>query len=361
MRIFWIQTASQINDVLKNKKYKELSYEEIIQELFFFGFTSLFGLHRTYLFTDSDELSIFTNCTNSYEIQAKWAKENGINLTPNWQKDILAAQIEEFKPDVIYTGNYNILDRRMKKYLPNAKLYALWNASPMPDDINLDYFDLGVTFNEVYVAQLKDKGINNVERSSFYINPDIKLRQNDKNLKKNIDISFVGRYTPMFSKRNDMLKMVYQYFIRNHTVNYYLLTTKRIKGLIPIVPLQILRAYKKPVYLENMFDVFSRTKININAHSDITGTNKGNMRVFELLGNGSFMISDDGNYPKPLEKGVDFVVYKSYEDLLNKIDYYLNNEAEREQIAINGYEKIKTNFDTKTGSHNLKSIFEKYL
>ena len=33
--------------------------------------------------------------------------------------------------------------------------------------------------------------------------------------------------------------------------------------------------------------------------------------------------------------------YESYEDLLEKVEYYLTHEEERAQIARNGYEKVK--------------------
>ena len=47
-------------------------------------------------------------------------------------------------------------------------------------------------------------------------------------------------------------------------IQYHLLTAKRFKGLIPSVPWKLLNAYKKPVFLESMFKVFSRSKIVLN-------------------------------------------------------------------------------------------------
>ena len=37
--------------------------------------------------------------------------------------------------------------------------------------------------------------------------------------------------------------------------------------------------------------------------------------------------------------GEDFVYFESKEDLIGKIDYYLEHEKEREEIARNGFEK----------------------
>ena len=87
------------------------------------------------------------------------------------------------------------------------------------------------------------------------------------------------------------------------------------------------------------------------------------MRVFEALGIGSFMLSDKGIYPKYLEDGMDFISYKDTNDLLDKIEYYLENEneREREEIAKHGYETICKYYSTEIGSKKLKAIFEENL
>jgi len=320
-----------------------------------FGFSDLFAI-------DKYNKNFFDTVVNSKYIQKKWAKENALKYNEdNWQKEILAAQVEKFKPDVIYTGNHGFLTKEMKEYLPKAKLYALWNASPMQEGIGLSHFDLGISFNEVYHQHLQKRGIKNIEYNSFYIDPEIKNRLDSMNLQKDIDISFVGRYAPMFKTRNQFLYDVYSNFKKDYNIQYYLLTGSRLRGLIPMLPWKLLSSYNKPVFLEDMFKVFNRSKIVLNTHSNITGSVKGNMRVFEALGSGSFMLSDDGIYPEHLVAGEDFVTYKNNKDMIEKIDYYLKNDNEREEIALNGYNKISKYYSTDIGSQNLENIFKKYL
>ena len=45
--------------------------------------------------------------------------------------------------------------------------------------------------------------------------------------------------------------------------------------------------------------------------------------------------------PEYFIPGEDIVLYDSIPDLLMKIEYYLEHEDERVQIAKNGYEKVK--------------------
>src|SRR3989338_10483603 len=51
----------------------------------------------------------------------------------------------------------------------------------------------------------------------------------------------------------------------------------------------------------------------------------------------------EGYFPKFTE-GKDFATFKNEEELLQKINYYLKNEKEREQIAQRAYKKVTQNF-----------------
>lgn len=79
--------------------------------------------------------------------------------------------------------------------------------------------------------------------------------------------------------------------------------------------------------------------LNITLRSILTGIPQ---RVFDIMGCGGFLLSNFQNdfleYFVPDE---DFVFYESYEDLQNKVSYYLEHEDERKRIAQNGYEKVK--------------------
>lgn len=94
-------------------------------------------------------------------------------------------------------------------------------------------------------------------------------------------------------------------------------------------------------YYEAMPKVFKKSKINLNItlRSIKTGIP---LRIFDILGAGGFLIT---NYQSELtdyfEIDKDLVCYESLDDLINKIEYYLNHEEERNRIAKNGHEKVK--------------------
>ena len=89
-----------------------------------------------------------------------------------------------------------------------------------------------------------------------------------------------------------------------------------------------------PVYKAQKRAVYAKTKIMINQH--ISGDTE-NMRDWECLAMKTFMLSD--LVPKELEGGM--VKYSDFDDLNNKVKYYLDNPKEREQIALRGYELVK--------------------
>lgn len=87
--------------------------------------------------------------------------------------------------------------------------------------------------------------------------------------------------------------------------------------------------------------VFRNSKINLNISLRSIGSGIP-LRAFDIMGCGGFLLT---NYQSDLlelfEPDKDFVYYTSYQDLIQKIDYYLSHETERKKIAINGYEKVK--------------------
>ncbi len=87
--------------------------------------------------------------------------------------------------------------------------------------------------------------------------------------------------------------------------------------------------------------IFKLSKINLNMTNRAIRSGIP-LRIFDILGCGGFLIT---NYqPELLDYFVpdqDLVLYDSIPDLINKLDYYLTHESEREQIAKNGYNKVK--------------------
>lgn len=94
-------------------------------------------------------------------------------------------------------------------------------------------------------------------------------------------------------------------------------------------------------YMEEMPLVFQNSKINLNMtlRSIHTGIP---LRAMDIMGCGGFLLT---NYQQDFldffEPGIDYIYYSNKKELLYLADYYLLHEEERQEIARNGYKKVK--------------------
>ena len=95
-------------------------------------------------------------------------------------------------------------------------------------------------------------------------------------------------------------------------------------------------------YYNQMPLAFDRAKINLNISLKVIQSGIP-LRVFDVLGCGGFLIT---NYQHEIaecfEDGRELVIYEDIPDLITKVEYYLKHDDERRKIAMNGYEKVRS-------------------
>lgn len=87
--------------------------------------------------------------------------------------------------------------------------------------------------------------------------------------------------------------------------------------------------------------IFHQSKINLNltAKSIRSGLS---LRIFDVLGCEGFLITNyQAELPEHFNIGEDLETYTSLDDLMGKCEYYLSHDKERQEIAHNGFEKVK--------------------
>lgn len=99
-----------------------------------------------------------------------------------------------------------------------------------------------------------------------------------------------------------------------------------------------------PISYDRMLEIFRRSKINLNisvAYSPRTGqVRQLKARPFEVCLAGGFLLTDDApGLSDYFEVGREVALYSDDADLVEKCRYYLANDAEREAIALRGWEK----------------------
>ena len=87
--------------------------------------------------------------------------------------------------------------------------------------------------------------------------------------------------------------------------------------------------------------IFHQSNINLNltAKSIRSGLS---LRIFDVLGCEGFLITNyQAELPEHFNIGEDLEAYTSLDDLMGKCEYYLSHDKDRQEIAHNGFEKVK--------------------
>lgn len=107
--------------------------------------------------------------------------------------------------------------------------------------------------------------------------------------------------------------------------------------------------YGFPVWLTTLpftdyVSLYQKAKIGINVHNRGDYT-VGSYRLFDLPANGVMQISDGGQYLEQFfSVGDEVVSYRSADELIDKVQYYLAHDVERERIALNGFRRVRKDY-----------------
>ncbi len=87
-----------------------------------------------------------------------------------------------------------------------------------------------------------------------------------------------------------------------------------------------------------MYNLFSGSKIVLNYHVGVAGNYAGNMRLFEVTGIGSCLLTDNKkNMSDLFDIDNEVVVYDNAEDCIRKANWLLEHEENRKQISAAGH------------------------
>lgn len=331
-----------------------LSYAEQLAAMHadYFGVTTSylngFGHHG------HEAFHILDNCE---PLQRRWAEENGFPFDSNWRRNIALEQIKRSRPDILFMSSiFDLYGDFLEAARPHVGKLVGWVACAMPENINFGQMDLILTGAEEYADIFRRKGLSpGVVLASF--DPDILLRLNPDE-PRDIDVCFIGGLSAHHSKRIEFLTRIAK--ATNLSLWGYGLEPGgllgHIKQRIMRSPLQ--RAYKGHCWGIEMYRTLRRSKIVLNSHIDVAGSSAGNMRMFETTGVGSFLLTDKKiNSEELFVGGKEVVCYDNVDDAIGKIQYYLCNEHERQNIAAAGQQRTLRDYNYRDVTARLIDYF----
>lgn len=285
---------------------------------------------------------------NNEPMQKAWAKEHGLKLRSDWEwqfrlrrgiipwasrvrkkpwlYDILAAQIRHYKPDVVLNLTMNGLSSRflheMKRYF--RLLVGQHAATQLSDTEDWAVYDLVVSSFLPTVQWFRSREVP-AAMNRLGFEPDALPYLVDG--EKNIPASFVGSFHLVHSTRIQWLEHVCsmsQVQVWSSDVSH-----------LPASSC-IHRSYVGPAWGREMYQVLRNSLLTLNHHGNIPPF-ANNMRLFEATGVGTLLITDwKENLHEMFELGKEVIAYRTPEECAELIQYYLEHEDEREQIARAG-------------------------
>lgn len=113
--------------------------------------------------------------------------------------------------------------------------------------------------------------------------------------------------------------------------------------------------YKCNAPYQSLKNIYFKSKINLNQTNMHTPAG-ANHRLFDVPAAGGFLLTDERDDVSELfETGKEVMTYSSFDDLNEKINYYINRERARDEIAAAARRKI---YSQHTYSIRVKQILE---
>lgn len=348
--------SAMIKDFLyKYPELDSLHYDEIINNYlneYYWPSNSLEkSLHKLYDWKCTTLISALNNTPQEAGIFFnKWSQKYNQKYLSDDFFDKLLYQILYHNPDIVYIHEiwqypqhfiFNI------KYLLKDVTILGWNCSIKSKYKlnNLKYSDIVYTCSLEIKSQMQKNGIF-AKHIGHAFDSDVLKKLTHVN--KLYDVIFIGSLIdPIHVKRVEFLK--------------YLLN----KGIDVTIfgdsddPL-LKQHCKKPLFGIDLYKVYKASKIVLNAHASDDIRYSGNIRMYEVTGVGSFLLSDFKEDMKDifiLDKEV--ITYNSFEEASKQIQYFLSNDTKKKAIAKAGHERTLQDYTfTKIAKEVYNSIQE---
>jgi spore maturation protein CgeB len=243
-------------------------------------------------------------------------------------EDILLAQIEEFRPDLVLNQDVFHVDSRLMRRIKGIGSPILIGQVGIEPSRGEDWciYDLMISQLPTTVKFFRALGVR-AEVDHLAFEPDI-LDALPAAPAADVDVSFVGSISVDHRQRIALLEAVAERYDLK-------LWGNRPQALPASSPLH--RCFQGEVWGADMYQVLRRSRITLNSHIDLAGREAGNMRLFEATGVGAFLLTDfKDNLDTLFAPDREVAVWRSIDECLERIDHYLRDEEGRAAIARAG-------------------------
>ncbi len=280
----------------------------------------------------------FAVVVNADRLQARWAIEHGLETSGNihdQRRQILAAQVEHYRPDVLYVFEWCPLgDALLTQIKSTVRLLVGQIASPLPANRTFGAYDLMISAWPPIVDHFRAKG---AASEPLKLGFDPIALERSRPVPPVYDVTFVGGFAPSHDDRIPWLEKLLEQ-IEVDVIGYGM---ERVPAGSPIH-----KHYRGPAWGWRMYEALQRSRITLNLHARIeVGSPRdarcaANMRMYEATGVGTCLVTDSkDNLSEMFEPGREVVAFTDPQDCVEKVQHYLAHDEEREAVAAAGQQR----------------------
>jgi glycosyltransferase involved in cell wall biosynthesis len=293
---------------------------------------------------------------NDSALQRKWLKERGVRR-PAWgmnKKDIVLLQIQEFSPDFFFMDSiFDYYGDFLKRVSGITKNIFTWVSCPYSDGLDFSNIACIISSAVPFVKRFRERSLNSEILKAAFDGDIIPALDNEKTM----DVSFIGGLSrSTHTRRVKGLEHLVAKGIDLKVFGYGLK-----KSFLPFFTSPLWLSYGGERWGMDMLKTLNNSKISLNFHIDVAQGFGGNMRLYEATGCGSLVMTENTPDMKELfEPGKEIVVYDSFDDLADKIRYFLSHGQELEDISKRGHKACLEKHGYDNRIKEFESILLKY-
>lgn len=300
---------------------------------------------------------------NATDTQLAWWTNTRQPGQPNSLDDIGRAQVATCDPDILYINNCHHYDSGFVRSLDKKpKLVVGWSGFPPLEKTDWSAFDIVLTSFDKMFDWATERGAKKVIR--FYPGfpkscPVLDSPRTPEFPPLTPDVVFSGSVTEQHAYRVQLLNYLGLMSQSPAPDGFsFGLFMPSAKALDPMVQ----RLNQGAVWGDEMIATLRRAKIVVNIDIDAFDNQPPNMRLIEATGAGTLLLTPHHpELPKFFEPGVEIETFRNPDELMAKLHFYLQDDAAREEIALNGQKRCLADHELTDRASWLKEILEAEL
>jgi len=354
MRVFIIQTfyPEFLKDIYaQNSQLATQSFHEQCAALFGSMFSTSDAYSHELRALGCETIEVICNADAAQE---QWAMVNSVHVDGNIhdrRREIVAAQIEAFRPDVIYVFEWCLLgDAFFPSVRRDDQLIVGEIASPFAANRTYRGYDLMISSLPPIVDHFRKNGL---QAEYLRLGFDARVLDRIKPQPAAFDVTFVGGFAPSHPDRIPWLEEL----LREVNVDVFCYGLEHTSENSPIRT-----HFRGQVWGRRMYETLQQSRITLNRHACIEVDGKpnadwcNNMRMYEATGVDTCLLTESRPHLAELfEPDREVATYASADECVEKIRHLLSHENERSAIAAAGQ---KRTLREHTYAHRMAELFQ---